>query len=392
MKIKKKNLYVFILLSIIYYIVFLDFPYLPSNLIIDRCLMIFLFILIIPYIINVLKNTDKMYILLFASYFTLVMISALINRNAHTITHVDIAAFGYVVAFFEMLCIVKICVDFCGFKYLIKFFLFFSLLSILINDALLLANPNVFGNSYFFLGNKFAVTYKHLEAIVFTYMYEFFQNKKSVTPKVLHLILIAVSVGVSITSDCMTGFVGIVILIILIKLIPNELLNHITYVATVFCSTVFVFIYQIVLSTSFAQNLIVNVLHRDLNLTARTEIFQLIPRLIQGNILWGFGYSSSYEVWIKATHVFPNSQNGLIDMIFEQGILATIVFLLIIAILIKFCIQHKISRLLVPLLGMLFTRAVLSAVEITFDFTMIGWVSLLYTYCIYIKKEFGYDR
>ena len=167
----------------------------------------------------------------------------------------------------------------------------------------------------------------------------------------------------------MTGIVGLLGFFIL-SILPSKITEKRSFgIVLLLGCGLFSILYDYILDISYVKYFITEVLHRSLNLTGRITIYENIPKILNGHLLLGYGHGSSYEVWINALH-YPNSQNGLIDMIVEDGLLSTIMFLIIIKHIFKG--NNKIIKLIIC------TFFILSAFEITLGNMMIAWLALLY--------------
>ena len=186
---------------------------------------------------------------------------------------------------------------------------------------------------------------------------------------------------ISYLINTMTGVISIVILGIILLFFKDKLLyNSMFFVLILVGSCLVIICADTILKWNPVQNFIVNILNRDLTLTGRMTIYASIPNLIQGHLLFGYGYNTAYEVWTSYNQFMPNAQNGLINCIFEQGLIATTIIIILIKTIISKSHKSKIlQKIYKPIIALLYVYAILATIEITIDVVFIGWVVLFYT-------------
>lgn len=376
----------FIELFLLYHIVFVSFPYIYKYTIIQKIATIGLFIMILPCSLRCFKKMSIGIKFLVISYITILVISAIINRNDLVMTNTLVGGTIYAITLFELFGVFSNVVEKRSIGFLVRIFLFFTFFYVFINDILIIMKPDIFANGYYFIGNKFSVAYKHLELIVLFFMnHEINISNKKKPKKILFnisiFILATITVMISYQVNTMTGVISVMILGIIILFFRDKLLyNPIFFVVILVSSSAFTMLSDMVLSWSPVQNFIVNILHRDLTLTGRLAIYANVPKLIQGHLLFGYGYNSAYEVWTNYVWYMPNAQNGLINCIFEQGLIATVILVLLVArIIFKSHKSLQMQKIYKPLIALLYVYAILGAIEITIDIAFVGWSVLLYT-------------
>ena len=167
---------------------------------------------------------------------------------------------------------------------------------------------------------------------------------------------------------------------LLLYFIPKQILeNQYVYVASAIGTTVFVFVFDAVLAFQPIQSFIINFLHKDITLTGRVIIYKFIPEILNNHLLFGYGHGSSYETWMKFTHIYPNSQNGYIDCIVEQGLLATIILLLLVMLTISIFKKSGLrEKKFYPMLMLIYTYSIISCVEVTISIVFVWWIVLLF--------------
>lgn len=390
MKIKfsKTSIYLIIELFLLYHIVFVKLPYISSYATIQRLAIIILFLMIFPYSILCLKKMNLSIKLLVLLYIIMILISAIINRNELIITNTLIGGIMYAVTFFELFVVFSTTVEKRTIEFIVRAFLYLTAFYIVITDLVIIVNPNMFSNGQYFIGNKFDVAYKHLELIVLVLMNQKINVEKRRNKRgkknnniIIFIFLIAMGIIISYLINTMTGVISIVILGIILLFFKDKLLyNSMFFVLILVGSCLVIICADTILKWNPVQNFIVNILNRDLTLTGRMTIYASIPNLIQGHLLFGYGYNTAYEVWTSYNQFMPNAQNGLINCIFEQGLIATTIIIILIKTIISKSHKSKIlQKIYKPIIALLYVYAILATIEITIDVVFIGWVVLFYT-------------
>ena len=358
-KISLKTVYTGIMLVLLYNAVFVKFPY----LFIQRIIALILFLMILPNIR--FRKKDFFILFLFVVYSIFTMISAFANKDNYIYTHTLVGGAFHILIIFDIFQVMLYALKFRDIEFIIRIFLFLSFVYVLMNDFLVIYYPRLFRYEYL-LGNKFSVSYKHIELTVLYCM----QKKKSIFLLVGIFIL---SFYISIKVNCMTGAVGIGTLAVLIFIKSEKLLQkRIFFVSAVGMSVIFPFIYDLLMVIYPVQYFIVNVLNRTTGMTGRTVIFDYLPLILKNHLLLGYGYNTAYEVWIGATDWYPNAQNGFWNCVCEQGIICAVILILISVYVIG------LKENCYPLMCVVYVYAILGTVEITMDITFIAWIIMLY--------------
>lgn len=250
---------------------------------------------------------------------------------------------------------------------------------IIFNDILAIAKPNLFTptNSIlpvYLLGTKFTVAYLHLlfYSIYSSYMW----NEKSfLNVKVTKIILLSITLIISIITECSTAIIGIIVMIVMEKIIINKrkAINAFIFILTLLLS--FLIIYQIgfLLQSKPVQYVIINVLHEDLTLTGRMNIYNEISNILLEHKWLGYGYGKSYDI-IMSRIGYADSQNALMECIINYGIVGTGVLLLIFYFSIK--LSNGNERKLYIMIY-LYAMVVMGVVEITINLLFMFAVSMM---------------
>lgn len=380
-KVSKTSLHIFLMIFILYHATFIRFPYIQYNNMIKYACVLFLAILLLPHIKVIWKSLHKKISIFFWLYLIAAMASSILNMNTNTITHTVISGGCYVLILLEALGVFTYAANKRSFSFIIKCLMIITLSYVIINDFFILINPELFGKSsqYYFLGNKFSVCYRHLELILLVGMNLKNVESKSINHKIMLVICGILELFISIKVGCVTGIAGLAFLIVFVLLPKRLIINPIMYLVTVIGSSMFVFITDTIISNVFVQNILINVLHKGVLLSGRTIIYAQIPNVLKNHLIFGYGYGSSYETWMSFTKAYPNSQNGWIDCVVEQGIIAAVLLIIFVTIIIGQLKKNNVylSNNIYFTLLIILVFSALSCVEITISVTYVIWVILL---------------
>ena len=250
---------------------------------------------------------------------------------------------------------------------------------IIFNDILAIVKPNIFtpinsSLTIYLLGTKFTVAYLHL--LLYSIYSSYMWNEKSfLNIKVTKIILLSITLIMAIITECSTAIIGIIIIVAMEKIIRNKRksINAFIFILTLLLS--FLIIYQIgfLLQARPVQYVIVNVLHEDLTLTGRINIYNEISNILLEHKLLGYGYGKSYDT-IMSRIGYADSQNALMDCIINYGIIGTGVLLLIFYFSIKLSNGNEKKFYIMIYL---YAMVAMGVVEITINLLFIFAVSMM---------------
>ncbi len=255
---------------------------------------------------------------------------------------------------------------------------------VVVSDVLILLNGGIgtFDDLYF-VGNKFLVSYDNLIFICFAWYLFFFKNKK--INLIFFEILAVFSAIISSMTQCSTGVVGSVCLLIMLlgkRRIKRFIQNPKVIIALFVICFLFVFWYPFLLALEPVKWLIVDVLGEDLTLTSRTNIFLNLPRIVKQSPLFGYGYGSTAEIMRFYTGC-TDTQNGLWEIIVSNGIIGGILYTVICFYLL--CSRNNIkSENTYPFICYSIIMIILSSIEITYGILFI--VMLVISHFINCKQ------
>ncbi len=198
---------------------------------------------------------------------------------------------------------------------------------VLLNDALMLLMPSQFYNvdgraiGTMLLGNKFTVAYTHLLLTVFVALHE----KRDKTTRMRTLAMAALSFVIALYVDCMTVALGSVVFAVLTFMPPKarRVLSNPYVFLGVFAACAFgVFLLPYIVSWGPVTFILEDILHRDITLTGRLDIYVELPEIFLEKPFLGFGYMNmpvrKYLLW------YANAQNALLDFLLNYGVITAL--------------------------------------------------------------------
>lgn len=147
--------------------------------------------------------------------------------------------------------------------------------------------------------------------------------------KKLFIVQAVGCIGVCALIETSTGIIAILAFLMLTlfgKRIIRIIENPFVIVGVIIGSMFSIFGLSAILQLSVVQKVIVNVLHEDLSLTGRMELYSLLYPLVLKSGLWGGGFGS-YVAATLAYHGWYNAQNGLAEIILTYGFVGGFTFL-----------------------------------------------------------------
>ena len=256
-----------------------------------------------------------------------------------------------------------------GTNFVLKTFFILTIMYVVVTDILIFFNSDLFGNEYYFIGNKFSVIYKHLELLMLILVCE--KKKRSRIHIVKALILCFITCWVAVEVQSATGIAGVIIFLAVYFLIPERLLyNPLFFFSILVGSALIVFAIDVILSWAPVKIFITDILKRDMSLTGRIDIYAAIPKLLKGHLLFGYGYNTAYEVWTNYSWYMPNAQNGLINFIFEQGIFSALCVILYGVKTFSLVKTKDFRSKFKPMAALIIGYSLIATIEIVIDITL----------------------
>lgn len=186
---------------------------------------------------------------------------------------------------------------------------------------------------FLFSKSKFNVAYMCIFFLMFYWMV--WSGNKMLSKRhkrKLFLCLGIVSILLCVAVKTATGTIIVTLFVSLTYLSGKSfkiINNPVILVVNVLISMFVIFSLNIFISVPAVQNIITGLFHKDLTLTGRLRIYELIYPLLMRAGLFGNGYGS-YVVESLEYHGWYNAQNGLSEIILNYGFLGAGSFLLMV--------------------------------------------------------------
>lgn len=260
----------------------------------------------------------------------------------------------------------------------INYFYYASLLLMIAMDISVLAGIDLDSTHYqnlitYLFGNKFMVSYLHMQSFGLYALKKF--RKKAKSDKIKFLIFGIAGILICDYVDCSTGIIGNVIILLLLLLpIGNKLKNIMSKSSFVISSFIVLNILllsgQILLQNDLVKYIIEEVLHESLTLTGRTRIYEIVKDIIIKKPLLGYGYNSDIITVILG---YGNAQNGIMQFLLDCGIIGTSAFF---AVLYNYVKGIKDINLNWPIFCLLYSFLICSLVEVCLKFNFFIIIAL----------------
>lgn len=234
-------------------------------------------------------------------------------------------------------------------------------------------------------GNKFTLGYYFV--YLCTLYYFLHPDLDSYAHKLCLLFLILAMILTSIIAQCSTMIFGALIFLFLSLLTSDYVRNYLASAKTVILSVLlfdigFFLFATWILQYDFVQYFIQDVLNEDLTLTGRIHIYMDIQEAFTESPWIGLGYGNSMVISRYFTDAM-DSQNGLVELFIQVGVIGVAVFLLLLYASAKTSEENNIPKY--PLVAFIYTIFGISIVEIPFKHSFIFFLS----FCFIQKKRFS---
>ena len=219
---------------------------------------------------------------------------------------------------------------------------------------------------YYFAGNKFRTCYYMLLLVCVLYSELKTVLKKNIYITVEFWIALTLSILVAVYVKCSTAIICealFLVFMVLPKTVLKKLLSRKTIFLVLIVTGIVWGFLQIILQLPVVQHVVVGVLHKDIGLTGRFAIYNILSDIIYYNPMWGYGYGNS--IIYSSTHeMIANAQNNLMQIIVDFGIIGLLLFINMFYFKLPESNEKKINYMCIFIYLML----IAAIVEITFDF------------------------
>jgi len=366
------------IVPMIYFVAFIRFPYFEYYDIVKYLLVTIIAFFLLIKTKALFTKSFRLSNQVLLIYLLVVVVTSLLNSNHELSRNVFLASVMFSTIVLEVFLVFQYFIKIDQYSRLIDILYKLTFGSLLINDLLLLTIPSLhkITGGYYFVGNKFDVVYLHLILLVFFLMRRRNIRVQSNNSKIIGVAIILATYLISYRVDSATGLIGITLLMVLLKLrisTKQILTRPLLPIIVLVSSSSFFFIFDSILSVPFVRLFIEETLHRDVTLTGRLWIYRSVFDIMPGHFFTGFGHGSTFEICMKLLRA-PNTQNGLIEILVQYGVLGVILFL---ALLYTIFRGRKIPENSLPLVTLIYVFILLSSVEITFSLQFFALIALL---------------
>lgn len=232
------------------------------------------------------------------------------------------------------------------------------------------------------VGTKFEVSYLHFLWICLYLTKNDVQVLRRGTKRLSLVLLSFLALGMALITDCVTGIVGIALLVIMLLIYQRHadyLYNPFVFLGVLGISFALSFLFELIIMWEPIEYIVVNYLNRDATMTSRTKIFALVPVLLRGHFLLGYGYGTTYELG-RQLGGFPNTQNALWEWIWQTGVTGTIVLVILLYAVLHYTnkvykqSKNSCSKYILILLYLL---SLLASIEITINTAYLGYLAMM---------------
>lgn len=192
-------------------------------------------------------------------------------------------------------------------------------------------NPE--GQPLYFVGGKFQICYIYILLMLLCFL-KFRQRRR------MKILLTLFGLFTAFYVDCNTGAIGILITGMMMFL-PERLFEgkkiYWWFFGAILINYLVVFV-QVQLTNPLIGALIEKVLHRNLTLTGRMNIYNNVADIMRGHWLLGYGYTSDYILEYMSGHwmgEITNMQNGFLQILYTSGIIGLLLYFVTLLILLK---------------------------------------------------------
>lgn len=327
------------------------------------------------------KLRRKAYMNIFAFwglFFVLATYSSYVTKDIVPVYNPVTANLLFQAYVFEGLCLVVYALATDRTKAMVDFLLMYIGVLIVLTDLMMFGGIRYYIGIFetYLVGSKFDVTYLHMNFVaVFCVRLKLTRQTKQETrlPTAILVTMSAIILLIGVRVDCNTGMLGALAQIALIyacdrwpKIVARRLGSPRTFLMALLISVLFAYYVTWILNLPAVKHLIVDVMHRSLTLTGRTDIYTAYPIVMRDNWNWGFGYGNAYPVsW--ENFGYTDTQNALLEWILQIGVISTVAMVLIFYVIMVFYRRKSSMTSAAPLLALLYVYILLGTVEITMN-------------------------
>lgn len=312
-------------------------------------------------------------------YVVMVLISSFINRNIDIERKVFLVAIIFVLTIIEGFLLFEFFIINNKITKLVNALFYLTLFYCLLADIVMLLFPSLHieKGMYYLVGNKFEISYLHIQLLILYIQKENLKNCKcKIKGKdILFVILLLSCFCICVNVECTTGMIGVVLVLFFYYLVQRKgqtLKKPSVVMLILLMSVSILMLFSGVVQLEPVRYIVEDIFHKDITLTGRLNIYKSIGIVFSGHTLWGYGMGSSFEVMMKMIGA-PNTQNGVLEIILQQGILSLIGLLILTWTVFKYISKKEDTNYA---LMMIYIYILFAAIEITLDVSFLLWLGL----------------
>lgn len=233
--------------------------------------------------------------------------------------------------------------------------------------SILFVGTSIYGTELtYFFGNKFEIAYLY---IMLAGLY-FIKYKDKIDEffryKIIYCLLCITVFLICTWINCSTATVSSLFLLVAIfipKYVRNIMMCSKVVITCVLVAGFCIFAMELLLSNTYIQYLITELLDKSLSLTGRVHIYDYLLNIINESKWFGYGYNNDI---IIANLGYGNAQNGLMEFIVNYGIIGTLIFLFIIS---KSCNSFDKCQKFYGAYVIIYVMIICSIVEISYNYS-----------------------
>ncbi len=259
----------------------------------------------------------KTFNLAFLSFIAVSILSCVINNSGFTNS----------IIFFIKIFILLIFTEYMHYQnkdnIVVKQYGFLYLLYVVLSIVIQYMHPELFelNRNNYLIGNKFAVSYAAFMSVIFLNSYRKKYKLTTLNLGFFYLLLLIFSILVCFVTDCNTGLICCVSYILFDFFdLKKAKSGSIVLIVALLSSTLLLFFRNYFLNLPLVKHLVIDVLHRNLTLSGRVQIYEKMFDIIFQKKLLGYGYNNSYNILYPLIQA-PNTQNALVEWWFSSGII-----------------------------------------------------------------------
>lgn len=242
-------------------------------------------------------------------------------------------------------------------------------------------DPTHYQNLTLYLfGNKFMVAYLHMQLLGLYAEHMLLKHVNLSIRDKLKIIFIGVySIWMCTVVSCSTGVVGNMIILLMVvcpfsENIKKRISNPFFVFGIILILNISIIGSDVLVNLPLFRFIVEDILNRNITLTGRYTIYQMLPDLISKKLWFGYGYNRDI---FSSLIGYGNAQNGILQYVIDCGMVGCIIFMINWFNSIKTC---KTSfKEIWPLICTMYGFIVCGLVEVCFKTNFILIIALIFS-------------